>query len=383
MITIDAKLAQEIVERTMKIIPFNVNVMDVRGIIVGSGEPSRIGNLHDGAQLVLAQRRTVEIDSASTRKLHGVKPGVNLPLTVRGQICGVIGLTGKPEAVRQMGELVRMTAEMILEHSQLIGALQREKRYQEEFVFQLIRQESTTLTELEAWAVRLSVDFLSPRAVVVINLTDELLRPDLALAELQRCQTTLATHRPEMLTAAITPRELVILESFNAFGQSAPGPDTARKHLMTLDTILRKELKTPFALSMGVALTGIDGVPLSYESARRTFRVGRIRKPQENIFSYYELSLPVLLSGLNSGWQANHLRQPLKQLDVFDQPGGTLRHTLEVWFAQNEQPLLTAKALKIHRNTLNYRLRKISELTTLDLSNTDDRLMLYVALQLE
>ncbi|WP_294359557.1 helix-turn-helix domain-containing protein [Propionivibrio sp.] len=37
----------------------------------------------------------------------------------------------------------------------------------------------------------------------------------------------------------------------------------------------------------------------------------------------------------------------------------------------------------MHRNTLDYRLRQISELTGLDLANTDDRLLLYVALQLE
>ena len=86
MSTIEARLAQDIVDRTMRIIPFNVNVMDGRGIILGSGETSRIGELHSGALLALAQNRTVEIDAATSRTLRGVKPGVNIPLTVRGQI---------------------------------------------------------------------------------------------------------------------------------------------------------------------------------------------------------------------------------------------------------------------------------------------------------
>ncbi|MCP3429983.1 helix-turn-helix domain-containing protein, partial [Opacimonas viscosa] len=42
-----------------------------------------------------------------------------------------------------------------------------------------------------------------------------------------------------------------------------------------------------------------------------------------------------------------------------------------------------SKALFIHRNTLEYRLNRISELTGLDLGNFDDRLLLYVALQLD
>lgn len=382
MITIEPRLAQEIVERTMKIIPFNVNVMDIRGIILGSGKPSRIGELHAGAQLAIAQQRTVEIDSATTRNLPGVKPGVNLPLSVRGQICGVVGLTGDPDTVRQFGELVRVTAEMILEQAQLIGELQREKRYREEFVFHLVKHGSSSFEDLEAWGVRLGVDFLRPRAAVVLELIDDTLSPDLALIELQRCQHHLAEQRPEALTAAISPRELVMLETFDDSDTGVPRSLVARQRLAALDAILRESLSTPAVLAMGVALTDIEGVALSYQSARKTGWVGRLRKPEETVFSYYDLSLPVLLAGLGSGWQAEQLRQPLRCLNAIDRRG-TLRRTIDTWFANNGHPLATAKALHIHRNTLDYRLRQISDATGLDLTNTDDRLLLYIALQLE
>ena len=383
MSTIEARLAQDIVDRTMRIIPFNVNVMDGRGIILGSGETSRIGELHSGALLALAQNRTVEIDAATSRTLRGVKPGVNIPLTVRGQICGVVGLTGEPDTVRQFGELVRVTAEMILEQAQLIGELQREKRYREEFVFQLIHHGATPIADLEAWAVRLGVNFQRPRAVVVLELTDPELRPDQALSELQHCQQQLATSRPDVLTAAISPRELVILESFATLAQRAPSATQARQRLQGYEAEVGEVLTTPATMAIGVALDGIEGVALSYQSARKTLRVGRSRKPQQSTFSYYDLSLPVLLSGLGSGWQAEQLRQPLLRINAVDKRSGSLRRTLDAWFAHNGHPLATAKALHIHRNTLDYRLRQISELTGLDLTNTDDRLLLYVALQLE
>ena len=51
---LDARLAQDIVARTMKIIDSNVNVMDVAGCIIGSGDRERIGELHEGALLVLS-----------------------------------------------------------------------------------------------------------------------------------------------------------------------------------------------------------------------------------------------------------------------------------------------------------------------------------------
>ena len=383
MSTIEAGLAQDIVDRTMRIIPFNVNVMDGRGIILGSGETSRIGELHSGALLALAQNRTVEIDAATSRTLRGVKPGVNIPLTVRGQICGVVGLTGEPDTVRQFGELVRVTAEMILEQAQLIGELQRERRYREEFVFHLVKGDSASFDDLEAWALRLGVDFLHPRAVVVLELIDERLGPDLARSELQRCQQRLGTHYPELLATALSPRELVILTDFERSGNGVPGSASARQRLLALESIVRQDLGCPAVLSMGVALSGIEGVALSYQSARQTSRVGRQRNAEATTFSYYELSLPVLLAGLGSGWQADQLRQPLRRLNEADKRSGTLRRTIDQWFAHNGHPLATAKALHIHRNTLDYRLRQISEATELDLANTDDRLLLYIALQLE
>ncbi|MBS1230395.1 MAG: hypothetical protein H6R17_3672 [Proteobacteria bacterium] len=383
MITIESRLAQEIVERTMQVIPFNVNVMDVGGVILGSGKASRIGERHAGAQLAIAQRRAIEIDSATMRHLPGVKPGVNLPLTVRGKICGVVGLTGDPDSVRQFGELVRVTAEIILEQAQLIGELQREKRYREEFVFHLVKRDSASYDDLEAWALRLGVDFVRARAAIVLELTDENLGPDLARSELQRCQYLLGAQHPELLTAAISPRELVILADLEQLGGGAPGSAMARQRLTALAAVLHKALDCAFVLAMGVALSGIEGVALSYQSARQTSRVGRQRKPEATTFSYYELSLPVLLAGLGSGWQAEQLRQPLRRLDDADRRSGTLRRTIEAWFAHNGHPLATAKALHIHRNTLDYRLRQISEATELDLANTDDRLLLYIALQLE
>lgn len=40
---LDSRLAQEIVARTMRIIDCNVNIMDSKGYIIGSGDPERIG----------------------------------------------------------------------------------------------------------------------------------------------------------------------------------------------------------------------------------------------------------------------------------------------------------------------------------------------------
>jgi carbohydrate diacid regulator len=170
--------------------------------------------------------------------------------------------------------------------------------------------------------------------------------------ELQHCQHHLSTHHPDTLTAAISPREMVVLESFDSSGSGAPSAASARQRLLALASVLRKELETASVISLGVALTGVEGIALSYQCARKTMRVGRLRNLHETTFSCYDLSLPVLLSGLGSGWQAEQLRQPVQRLDAFDKRSRVLRRTLEVWFAQNAHPVATASALHIQRNTL-------------------------------
>lgn len=114
MFELDHELAQDIVDRTMAILPYNVNVMDNQGLILGSGEPERINTRHEGAQLVLANGRVVEIDGQTAKHLKGVLPGINLPLMHDQRLIGVLGITGEPDGLRTYAELVRMTAEMLV-----------------------------------------------------------------------------------------------------------------------------------------------------------------------------------------------------------------------------------------------------------------------------
>ena len=34
----------------MDVVPYNINVMDENGVIIGSGDIKRIGNIHEGAR---------------------------------------------------------------------------------------------------------------------------------------------------------------------------------------------------------------------------------------------------------------------------------------------------------------------------------------------
>ncbi|GKW31022.1 CdaR family transcriptional regulator [Pectobacterium brasiliense] len=377
---LNAKMAQDIVARTMQIIDSNINVMDARGKIIGSGDQERLGELHEGALLALSQGRVVDIDDAVARHLHGVRPGINLPLRIDGEIVGVIGLTGNPSQLRQYGELVCMTAEMMLEQARLLHMLAQDSRLREELVLNLIRTDDLSPALME-WAQRLGIDLNKPRVAAVIEVDSGQLGVDSAMAELQQLQTLLTTPERDNLIAIVSLTEMVVLKpALNSHGRW-----DAEEHRRRVDTLMSRMAESSrlrVRLALGNYFSGPGSIARSYRTARTTMSVGKQRMPAQRCYYYQDLMLPVLLDSLRGGLQANELVRPLSKLKAMD-GNGLLRRTLGAWFRNNVQPGATAKALFIHRNTLEYRLNRISELTGLDLGNFDDRLLLYVALQLD
>lgn len=377
---LDARLAQDIVARTMQIIDSNVNVMDARGRIIGSGDRERIGEMHEGALLALSQARVVDIDEGVARHLHGVRPGINLPMRIDGEIVGVIGLTGEPETLRHYGELVCMTAEMMLEQARLLHMLAQDSRLREELVLNLIRSDTLSPALVE-WAQRLRIDLNQPRVVAVVEVDSGQLGVDSAMSELQQLQTLLTTPERDNLIAIVSLTEMVVLKpAYNAHGRY--DADDHRKRVELLQSRMKESGHLRMRIALGNFFTGPGSIARSYRTAHTTMVVGKQRMPEQRSYFYQDLMLPVLLDSLRGGWQANELSLPLAKLKSMDN-NGLLRRTLISWFSNNVQPSATAKALYIHRNTLEYRLNRISELTGLNLSNFDDRLLLYVALQLD
>lgn len=377
---LNGKMAQDIVTRTMRIIDTNINVMDAKGRIIGSGDCERIGELHEGALLALSQGRVVDIDDAMARHLHGVRQGINLPLRLKQEIVGVIGLTGEPESLRKYGELVCMTAEMMLEQSRLMNLLAQDSRLREELVMNLIQADENT-PALTEWAQRLGIDLELPRVAAIIEVDSGQLGVDSAMEELQQLQTALITPDHNNLAVIVSLTEIVILKpALDAFGRW----EVSEHHRWIEQFIARmqKNSKLRFRVALGNFFTGPGSIARSYRTAKTTMMVGKQRTPDSWSYFYQDLMLPVLLNSLRGGWQANELARPLIRLKAMDN-NGLLQRTLQEWFRHNVQPLATSKALFIHRNTLEYRLNKVAELTGLDLGNFDDRLLLYIALQLD
>jgi carbohydrate diacid regulator len=378
---LDARLAQEIVSQTMSIIDCNVNIMDSNGYIIASGDPERIGELHEAALLALSHGRSVDVNDELAKHLQGVKIGVNLPLRVKGEIVGIIGLTGEPSHLQQYGKLVCMTAEMMLEQTRLLSLLAQDSRLREELVLNLIRSEAI-LPEQRDWAQRLGIDLAIPRVVAIIEIDSGHLGGENALAELQQLQEILSSPDKNNLIATVSLTEMVVLKpALNNTGQWEP--ERIRRRMDSLLASMNNAASLTLRAAVGNYFTGEGSIARSYRTACTTLQVGKLYHPELHSYYYQDLMLPVLLDSLRGGWQTSELVRPIHKLKVMDS-NGLLRRTLMVWFKHNTQLISTAKALYIHRNTLEYRLNRVAELTGLNIRESfDDRLLLYIALQMD
>lgn len=379
---LNTRIARQIVERTMKIIKFSVNVMDSQGLIIGSGDISRLNQKHDGAILALNHQRIVEIDKITAQQLRGVRPGINLPIIFQGKAIGVVGISGHLEDVRKYGELVTMTAELIVEQAELMAQIQWNKRHREELVMQLINGSTLNESQLIAIAERLELDLSQPRVATVIKVlpkTAELL----SLESLQHLVHLLEYPERDNLVCitSVSMNEVVVLKPITVT-KNGWSHILEQKRVQKLLKRIDKDAKYTIKIALGDYFPGIHGLSQSYLTAKSTMTaaLGSSNYADQHVFFYQDHLLPVLLNTMkDEPWRYQQLQAPLELLKKKD-PRGILLKTLTAFFEQNCDLAQTSQVLHVHRNTLRYRLDKIEQETSLKINNISDVTRLYLAL---
>ncbi|ACI51163.1 transcriptional regulator, CdaR [Gluconacetobacter diazotrophicus PA1 5] len=378
-VAIDPALAQAIVDRSMTVIACNINVMDSHGVIIASGDPARLGQVHDGALRVMARQEAVEIEPRAAPPDGDARPGVNLPLRLGGAVVGCVGLTGVPGTIRPYAELVRMAAETMLEQAQQSRTLSRETRLREELVLSLIRDEAP-IPALAASAARLGIDLRPARVAAIVEILPRTQDGIALVGDMHRLGTLLGAPDQGNLVAPLSLTEIAVLTpALTARGTW--DPDRLRERAQRLLARAQTATGLDLRLALGRPVEGPGGMARSYQVARATLAAGRRLHPARRALFYEDMRLPVLLDDPLRDWRTQELRAPLRPLTDAARHAPLLR-TLRTWLDHGMQQRATAAALGLHRNSLDYRLRQIERLCGVDLTRSADIVALYLALHL-
>ncbi|HBT46296.1 MAG TPA: hypothetical protein DEA73_00220 [Peptococcaceae bacterium] len=141
--------------------------------------------------------------------------------------------------------------------------------------------------------------------------------------------------------------------------------------------------KVRFGVGVGRPYEGLEYVKTSYEEAQVALKVALDRREEKPVF-FSELGpLRVLFYVKDAPAAYTFCQEYIGKLKAYDAQNKTdLTATLACYLKNDGNLRRTAQALFVHKNSVIYRLKKIQEITGLDLNDAENRFALMLALKL-
>jgi purine catabolism regulator len=136
-------------------------------------------------------------------------------------------------------------------------------------------------------------------------------------------------------------------------------------------------------VAIGKEAPTVNAWSRSLREAEQALLIGRQLMDTSRVLDYGDLGVYRLLLLLRESPELwDFYRATLVQLADYDRSQhGELLKTLEAFFENLGNLARTAEALHVHRNTLLYRISRISDISGLNLENAEDRLALWLSLK--
>lgn len=337
MYKINKSQAQTIVDRMMKDIPYNINIMNHLGIIIGSGNPKRIGSVHHGAKQAIKQGRTIEIYEDE----EFVKKGINVPIELDGEIIGVVGISGEVAETKPFGNLLKSTVILLINQSIDFKNESFTKSLKNEFFHLIINSDTSYTHEFIQRAMQYGIILSKSSQIIFVDSSSKI-------------KGTIIDY-PSTFTMSAYALCVVIQDEAQVKG--------------VIDTIRQNNAHSFISLS-----AWNHSIADGFQQAKSAMYILKGLNMSEKIIYYSNCMLTAnSVTALKNANQAEYTQQLMK-LDE------EMIKTLQIFLNSDLNLNETANQLMIHRNTLNYRLNKIYSITGKDPKNLLDRIELIFSL---
>lgn len=373
---LDRKLAQKIADEVMKNLGYNINVMNEQAIIIGSGNPKRINTFHETAMQAIKQQETREVSESDAEKLKGVKPGINMPIVNKNNtVIGVVGITGSPEEVRNIGKLVKMTAELIIEQQETLDRLYSHRNDKEMLMNALISEESMMLPkEIEQWGKNLGYDFsLNRIALIIVPNTIDLqtkAKLESMLSHFKRSKY----HSKQDISSIFSNKQILIFKTL-----SATAPWEIEKEIHDYVAMITKESEEIYQCFVGGFYPALKGYAISYREAYNLSQQIKNRKNETGIDFAHDHYLLKVYNTLDPS-VFNYVVKPYvtKIRQCFGKGTEDAMRTMQLLFDYNFHYDHVAKEMFIHKNTVIFRKKKMDDCLGFSIKDYGDKNILFL-----
>jgi carbohydrate diacid regulator len=350
-------IASSIVKETTIKLKRNINIMDNQGIILASCDSSRVDDIHEGALEVLRSGETLMITDDEREKWRGAQPGVNLPIVFQDKIVGVLGITGNPEELIDIAEIVKMTTELMIKQEYIYSQLEWKQRTKEMIIEELLKT-SPSYDNIDRGLNLLNTELKSPLNSLIVQMSERSVPNQTVINTLERIIGSqqgicgfINVNRIFMALSGLSQKELMKMaeEIVRAF----------------------EKLKLVFRIGISTPFDDLESFSQSYLDCDLALEIS---DPKERTIFYADIESKALIFQLNKEVAERFTERVLH---------GTLlkyKETLECFFSNDFNMQQTSEELFIHRNTLIYRLNKIVEDTGYNPKHFKDAVTLQLAI---
>ena len=374
MSLITQEIAEAVVHEIGSEMDYHINLMDEHAVIIASTDRKRIGMKHEGALRILREgieELPIEEDDAT----ETTRIGTNLAIHYQKSIVGGIGITGPREEVQQFGKIVRRMTEVLLEESlrQSTGILNRRIVYR--FVDEWLRTEEVlNNASLVERGKALGMDVRLPRRCFVIRYQQA--------EELNRTlegQRTMGKMDRFIRTQLKGSKDTVYYHQ--ATDQYCFVPAVSDDLLLERIHLWQRQIRHLFHQELFVAYDSDEKGTLriqdAFQEAEQALACCTLDRP---ILGYGELSLELVLNEVSAVQAGNYLYKLFRTKDT--QKWREWMILIALYFQYGGAITKMAEESYIHKNTLQYRLKKLALQTGMDIRRPTGAAHFYIAKEL-
>lgn len=398
------KCAQEIAGSTAEIIGYDVIITDTEGVIIGASNPDRLGSIHHHSLGVIETRRGEAVNEEQASRFEGTLPGVTYPInSMTGKVVGSMAITGKPQNVKPFALIVKKQIEILLRERELHEyATSREESLQT--VIHDISRYIPGVSDRKMLIAR-AREFGFDHASHYIPIAIDLYQFARFARKIRRKCAQDTTETPELLIqktkndilnrirlAFPHPSDLSVMTGNNKYfilhsaGKNPAGKErsinryTSSSCSQIMEQLVKMNLNA--AIGIGSIAGSLDHLAQSCGEAWKAIQLGKKYHQGPGIYNIQDFRVEELLASLQPQMRNRFIH---RNVDPFrkHKDWEALRQTFLTWCENNFSLVGAAKALHLHRNTLNYRLEKIRDMGSVDLKDYRQTLKLYLAFRMD
>lgn len=366
-------IAKTIVSEINEIIPLKINVMNEKGIIIASSNPSRVNSFHEAAYQIIKDQ-TSEVRVNYDGEFDGALMGLNYPIKFQDYIVGVIGITGVYDEIKDSSGIIKKMTELLLENTYSVEQKQIRANIYNRYFSDWINQKLEVNEEFVKKGNMLGFDITVDRRLIVCTFVNR--ETDEIINYLQKTEEVKRAFKERI--RRIHPNNLFFEEGHMIVCALVVRNDHEIEAIME-DLI--DSLESQYDIQI---LIGVDSGVFDYRNVKKSFQEAKkanqtcLRKQYNPIVFYNDLHLELFSNELDNCVKQEFInrlfshssKKEIKEMMEF----------LEIYYKCNGSIAEVSKKLFIHKNTTQNRLKVIMERTGFDPRSLKEATLFYIAL---